>query len=118
MADQSWYSVCRSYRRDTTEEGKQRRSFEERAVLFRAESFEAALAKGEAEARRYVADLAGGRMLDRVVAYLIHDDDLREGDEIWSCIRDLDISDEEFLRQVYAGEYESFSNAYLHPPDA
>jgi len=118
MPSTDWYSVRSIYRRDTTEDGKPRRSFEERVVLFRAESFEAALAKGEAEAKCYAADLSGGKMLDRVVAYHIHDDELREGDEIWSCIRDLDTTDEEFLRQVYAGEYESYTNAHLHAPDA
>ena len=118
MPSTAWYSVRSIYRRDTTEDGKARRSFEERVVLFRAESFESALAKGEAEAKRYAADLSGGRMLDRVVAYHIHEDELREGDEIWSCIRDLDTTDDELLRQVYAGELESFANAHLHSSDA
>ena len=118
MPSTDWYSVRSIFRRDTTEDGKPRRSFEERAVLFRAESFEAALAKGEVEARRYAADLKGGKMLDHLVAYHIHGDELREGDEIWSCIRDLDTTDEAFLGQTYAGELESFANVHLHSRDA
>lgn len=101
-----------------TEDGKPRRSFEERAVLFRAASFDEALAKGEAEAKRYAADLQGGRMLDYIVAYHIHDDELREGDEVWSCVRDLDTTDEDFMRRVYDGELESFSNVHLRRHDA
>jgi len=87
-------------------------------VLFRAESFEAALAKGEAEARRYAADLQGGKLIGHLVACHLHDDELREGDEIWSCVRELNTSAEEFLRQTYAGELESFNNVHLHFRDA
>jgi hypothetical protein len=118
MQAEDWYSVSSTFRQDTTEDGKPRRSFEERVVLFRATSFEAALTKGEAEAKRYAASLRDGRMLDHIVAYHIHDDELREGDEIWSCVRDLDISDEDFVRRVYDGELESYANVHLHSRDA
>lgn len=114
MTKQAWYSVRSVFRSDTTEAGKPRRAFEERVVLFRATSFEEALAKGEAEAKGYAADALHGVMLDHVVAYHIHDDDLREGDEVWSCVRSVDTSDEQFLRQVYDGELESFANVHLH----
>ena len=87
-----------------TEDGKPRRAFEERVVLFRASSFDEALAKGEAEAKRYAEGWPHPKILDHIVACSIHDEDLREGDEVWSCIRDLDISDEEFLRRIYDGE--------------
>jgi hypothetical protein len=112
MTHQAWYSVRSVFRSDTTEDGEPRRAFEERVVLFRATSFEEALAKGEAEARGYASDILRGVMLDHVVACHIHDDDLSEGDEVWSCVRDLDTSDEQFLRQVYAGELESFANVH------
>lgn len=115
MPSAAWYSVRSVFRGDTNEDGKLGRAFEERVVLFRAESFGEALAKGGAEAKRYAADLPGGRMLDHLVAYHIHDDDLREGDEIWSCVRNLDTSDEDFMRQVYGGELENFANAHLKP---
>lgn len=117
MPAPSWFAVRSVFRRDRVEHGKLRRAFEERVVLFRATSFEEALAKGETEARRYEANLDGGRMLDHLVAYNIHDADLQNGDEVWSCVRDLDREDEDYLRQVYEGETESLTNVHLHGSD-
>ena len=118
MAKQSWYSVRSAFRVDLTHNGKARRAFEERVVLFRAANFDEALAKGEAEAKRYAAFLQTGALLDHIVAYHIHDDELVEGDEVWSCMRDLDATDDDFVRRIYGGEMESFANAHLHSPDA
>jgi len=104
MADQEWYSVRSIFRSDLTEDGKPRRAFEERVVLFRASGFDEAIAKGEAEAKRYAEAWPHPKILEHIIAFSIQDEDLREGDEVWSCIRDLDISDEEFLHRVYDGE--------------
>ena len=87
-----------------TEDGKPCRAFEERVVLFRATSFEEALAKGEVEAKRNAADWPHPKILAHVVAFSIQDEKLRDGDEVWSCIRDLNISDEEFLHRIYGRE--------------
>jgi hypothetical protein len=111
MADQYWFSVRSVFRSDTIKDGKPRRFFEERVVLFRAGSPEEALAKGEAEAKRCAADLPGV-LLNHLVADELPGDDPREGDEVWSCVRDLDVSDDQFLRQVYQGEIESFTNIH------
>jgi hypothetical protein len=110
MSHQSWYSVRSVFGSELTEEGRPRRAFEERVVLFRAASFEEALAKGEVEAKRYAADSTRCTMLDHLVAFHIHDEDLRDGDEVWSCIRDADVSDGDFLRRIYEGEYASLAN--------
>jgi hypothetical protein len=118
MADQSWYGVRSIFRSDRTEDGKPCRTFEERVVLFRASTFEDALAKGKAEAQRYAADWPHPRVFEHIVAFHIHDDELREGDEVWSCIRRLDISDEEFAKRIYEGEYESFTNVSEERRDA
>ena len=117
MSDQAWYSVRSTFRSDLTEDGKPRRAFEERVVLFRATSFEEALAKGELDARRYALDSPHCVLLDHIVAFHIHDDDLRDGDEVWSCIRDLAIDDKEYLRRVYEGELSSFSNVPMEERD-
>jgi hypothetical protein len=107
----SWYSVRSIFRSDMIEDGKPRRTFEERVVLFRAASFDEALAKGEAEARHYAADWPHPKVFERIVAFHVHDDELREGDEVWSCIRDSEETDEEFEQRVYKGERFSFTNA-------
>ena len=118
MAHQSWYSVRSIFRSDRTEDGKPCRTFEERVVLFRAASFEEALAKGEVEAKRYAADWPHPKVLDHIVALHIHDEELREGDEVWSCIRGLDIGDDEFIRRFYEGEYASLTNVSQERRDA
>lgn len=105
MAYQSWFGVRSLFRSDRTDNGQPCRAFEERVVLFRAESFEEALAKGEAEAKEYAAGGSPTKVLDHIVAFSIHDDEIGEGVEVWSCIRGLDISDEEFVRRFYEGEY-------------
>ena len=104
MAKQAWFSVRSIFRSDLTEDGKPRRCFEERVVLFRASSSDEAIAKGEAEAKRYAEAWPHPKIIDRIVAFSIQDEELQEGDEVWSCVRDLDISDEEFLHRIYAGE--------------
>ncbi len=104
MTKQGWFSVRSVFRSDLTEDGKPRRCFEERVVLFRAASVEEAMAKGEAEAKRYAEAWPHPKILDRVVVFSILEEELQEGDEVWSCIRGINVSDEEFLRQIYAGE--------------
>lgn len=44
------------------------------------------------------------KMLDYVVAFAIWEDDLKEGEEVWSCLRELKIADAGFLYHVYAEE--------------
>lgn len=88
-------------------------------MLFRAASFEDALAKGEAEAKRYIADSPRYHMLDHLVAYYIHSDgSLCDGDEVWSCVRDLDTTDGQFLKKLFDGEIESRTNVHRQKPDA
>ena len=118
MTHQSWYGVRSIFRSDRTEGDRPCRTFEERVVLFRASSFEEALAKGETEAQRYAADWPHPKVLDHVVAFHIHDEELREGDEVWSCIRALDASDKEFIRKFYEGEYASLTNVSQERRDA
>lgn len=117
MKDQSWYGVRSIIRSDRTVDGKPCRTFEERIVLFRAATFEEALAKGETEAKQYTADWPNQKALDHLVAFHIHNDELREGVEVWSCIRGLDMTDEEFVRKFYEGEYYSLTNVPKEPRD-
>jgi hypothetical protein len=113
LSDQRWYSVRSIVRRDLIEDGKPRRSFEERVVLIRAIDYEEALEKGEAEAKRYASELGNCKMLDHFVVHVLHDGDLCEGEEVWSCIRDLDFTNRQFLHQIYHGEIFSWTNIYF-----
>jgi N-acyl-L-homoserine lactone synthetase len=58
-------------------------------------------------------------MLDHVVAYYIHSDKaLRDGDEVWSCVRELETTDDQFLKKVFEDETQSFTNVHRQKPDA
>jgi hypothetical protein len=92
------------FRTDRIEKGKPLRIFEERVVIFQAASEQEALAKGEAEARRYAQADTHPKMLNHLVAFSLWEEELREGEEVWSCLRQLEISDADFLGRVYAGE--------------
>lgn len=104
MPSQPWYSVRSVFRTDRVEKGKRTRLFEERVVIFRAASEQEALAKGEAEARRYAEVDVPRKKLDHLVAFCLWEERLREGEEVWSCLRKSEGSDEEFLDRVYAEE--------------
>ena len=101
---QDWYSVRSIFRHDRIVDGKPERLFEERVVIFRATSTEDALTKGRAEAQRYAEGETHPIMLDHIVAFGLLEEDLCEGEEVWSCLRESDNSDEQFLDRVYAGE--------------
>jgi hypothetical protein len=101
---QDWYSVRSIFRSDLTEDGQPRRAFEERVVIFRAASLNEALAKGEAEAKRYASEWPLPKMLDHLVAFSLRTDDLNEGEEVWSTIRDLNLTDADYLQRIYPGE--------------
>lgn len=104
MKDQQCYSVRSVFRIDRLQEGKPVRFFEERVIIFRASSEQEALAKAEAEARHYVETATQPKMLDHLVAFSLWEDELREGEEVWSCLRQLEISDDEYLDRYYAAE--------------
>ena len=104
MPTNDWYSVRSIVRSDITEDERPRRAFEERVVLFCAASFEEALVKGEEEAKRYCESWPHPNLIEHLVAFSIQEEELRDGNEVWSCIRYLDVTDEEFLSRVYDGE--------------
>jgi len=103
-SNQDWYSVRSIFRSDRTEDGKPRRAFEERMVVFRASSHDEALAKGEAEAKSYASEWPLPKMLDHLVAFSLQTDALHEGEKVWSTIRELDLTDADYLQQIYIGE--------------
>lgn len=89
---------------DRLVDDKPTRMFEERVVIFQASSHAEALTKGETEAKRYAESWPHPKMLDHLVAFSLQEEELREGEEVWSCLRELKISDEDFLNRVYDGE--------------
>lgn len=104
MGNPTWYSVHGIFRSDREVEGKSVRTFEERVVLFRALSHEEALEKGRTEACEYCKRWPQSKKLARLVSFSLSEEEISEGEEVWSCLRELDVSDDEFLDQIYRGE--------------
>src|SRR5690242_18232507 len=69
---------------------KRKFAYEERVTLWRARSMQAAIRKGEAEAKRYAAG-SGGKYLGFIQAYWMTDDVKVDGVEVFSLIRESDL---------------------------
>lgn len=119
----TWYAVKSLYRTDVTPpkaEAPRLSSFEERIVLLRAESFDEALSKGEADARQYAdgngwLNSAGEnvrtRYLEGLDAFSLSDE-ATEGEEVYSKILfvDPDTTDEQLVNRGLGHEGEQRSD--------
>jgi hypothetical protein len=88
MADEGWYAVRCVFRLGRPE-GAGGKAYEERITLWRADSFEHAIERAEAEAVEYASTGVGasGRYLRLAQAYLLYDVP-GDGAEIFSLIRE------------------------------
>ncbi len=94
------FSVQSIYQCDGPEFDQFRYAYEERIVLFRASSFEDAIAQAEHEAEGYGKRNAT-KPLDYFMAYQLDDEDLPGGIEVFSLIRDSNLEDREYLERHY-----------------
>ena len=95
--DMAWYSVRCIFH--WPEDG----SYEERVTLWLAVGFDDAIAKAEREAREYGRE-RGGRSITTLPlsqAFRIYDD-LKEGAEVFSLLRDSDLAPNEYLGRFFA----------------
>lgn len=104
MEPKTWFAVRSIFRHERVVEGVASKLFEERVVLFLASDAERALALGAEEARGYATDGAQPKLLAHLVAFELWDAQLQSGDEVWSCLREMDVSDDRFLDQIYGSE--------------
>ncbi|WP_034519788.1 DUF4288 domain-containing protein [Actinomadura rifamycini] len=75
--------------------------YEENVTVWRAASFDEAIAKAEAQAREY-AEGADGRYLDFAQAYYIGAEDaLAEGAEVFSLMRASDLGAGDYLTRYF-----------------
>ena len=74
--------------------------YEERIVLLRAESFDAAIAAAEAEAEEY-AKQNGARYVGYIMTYQLFDEVIGEGTEVYSLMRSSSLSVNEFLNHYH-----------------
>ena len=92
-----WYGV-RCVFRWSDEDG---RLYEENITVWRAASFDEAIAKAETEALEYAA-ACEGRYLDFAQAYFIDDDEsITEGSEVFSLMRTSDLGPDDYLTRHF-----------------
>ena len=79
--------------------------YEERITLWRARDFEHAIELAEAEAAQYCEDLADPRVPTEYVglaqAYVLDDDPGMQGAEVFSLIRDSELSPSDYIDRFF-----------------
>lgn len=78
------------------------RAFEERITLWSAEGFEAAIESARREAERYAKLDSSWELLDLFQAYDVGDDELADGSEVFSLIRESDLEADEYVERFFA----------------
>lgn len=101
MNNPEWYAAKTIYKTRTVEVGKPKTVFEERVVLFRATDFDDTIAKAEAEAAEYCRASSDTEYLGVVDVYHVGDDAIGHGTEVYSLMRDSDLSDKDYVDHFY-----------------
>jgi hypothetical protein len=100
MNRKSWYSAqCIFLHSDEGHGPKQ--MYEERIVVLRAESMEAAIERAEKEAEKYCSDLNGCRYIGYVHVFALYDDEISDGSEIFSNMQRSELVPKEYLDLHY-----------------
>lgn len=93
-----WFSVRCLFAFEGASTG--RSNFEERVTLWRAESFEAAIAMAELDAVDY-AENVGGRYLGLAQAYHLAEGSPASGAEVFSLMRESDLDPDDYLGRFF-----------------
>ena len=104
----SWFAGRTTYRNPAlVEDGVTKTVFEERIVLVWATEFDEACAKIRAEAERYCQRDPKMQLVDCSVVYCTQEQVISEGAEIWSLLRESELSASDYIKQYHANERES-----------
>jgi hypothetical protein len=95
VTKEPWYSVKSLFRDENAN------VYEERVVLFRADSFEEAENKGVKEAEEYVINLDNTEFVKVIDVFHMFDEILGEGIEVYSLMTDSDLSADEYIKRRY-----------------
>ena len=101
-----WYSAKTVYRHHLAQDGKMKTVFEERIVLFHAANFEDAIEKAEAEANDYCTAVENVVYLGFVSIYYLPEETVGDRTEIYSLMRNSDLSDTEYLARFHDDGHE------------
>jgi|GEM_PF-1497972 len=100
MNREGWYSAqCIFLHADKVHGPKQ--MYEERIVVLRAESMEAAIDRAEKEAEDYCSDVSGCSYIGHVNVFALYDDEIGDGSEIFSSMLKSQLVPKEYLNLHY-----------------
>ncbi len=92
-----WFSARTVYEHDHPGDGL----FEERIVLIRAADFDEAFRRAEEEARSY-AQAVGGTYTGYASLYELAEEEIGDGAEVFSLMRDSDLPAGEYIERFFA----------------
>ena len=107
MSIPSWFAGRSVFRVRKKEDGREKTIFEERIILVWATEFEEACAKVKAEAKAYQNANPGSELLDHIVVYCAQEEQIADGVEIWSILREADLSAADYVDHYHGAERES-----------
>jgi hypothetical protein len=86
MNNECWYSAQCVFLHAETVHGPHQ-MYEERIIVLRAESIEAAIARAEKEAEEYCSNLDNCRYIGYINVFAMFDDEIKDGSEIFSSMQ-------------------------------
>jgi hypothetical protein len=101
MSNLKWYGAKTIYKSYFLDDDTLKTIFEERVVLLRATDFDHAIAQAETEAAEYCRCLDDTEYLGYVNVYQIADATVGQGTEVYSLMRESDLSEENYLDHFY-----------------
>jgi hypothetical protein len=96
-----WFGAKTIYAHEALSREEGKTCFEERVVLVRAHDEDEAIRQAEEEAKDYAAGPGGTRYLGYVNVFRIDGDAPGAGTEVFSLMRSMEISDEDFITRYY-----------------
>jgi hypothetical protein len=101
FSENDWYSAKTVYKHDRLENGIYKAVFEERIVVFLAHDLDDAISKAEIEAAEYCAKGENVRYLNFVNVFKLFAERLTNGSEIYSLMRESELSADDYLDRFY-----------------
>lgn len=92
----NWYTIRCVFRHKDLKNSSKKYIYEERITLWQSESFEKAIVNAEEEAKKY-AEESGCRYTGLSQAFKLLKDDLNNGAELFSLMRESDLESKKYL---------------------
>jgi len=100
MSDEPWYGAKCVFLH-TEIESCPGQIYEERVILVRAENFDEAVSRAEVMAEEYAKDVEGCSYTRFVDVFHLYEENIGDGAEVYSLMRESDLSKDEYLNRFY-----------------